>query len=276
MSKRKATASHSAQGHYHGPITRGTITDNLSCCRCSSSIDIVADHVVLSPCHCCVCPECLLEVLAEKGAGKVDCPSCGTPVSSHHFYKGRLPRREIVRHSESAAPRMTKAELLKKHPFTALSLLNQDLIRSSSAKNVDCEITVLYSASYRRKKDEGWKLTYCAELLTNVGDSLPDPEYCQSAMNFGKFLSRHFVLCSIVPYRNRISFSTPVEYLHHNADQPTPLLSFLFGLATGENRIDKGTVKQPMSETAIRLLARRQKRGISGINSLPLLLLQTC
>ena len=114
MSKRKATASHSAQGHYRGPITRGTITDNLSCCRCSSSIDIVVDHVVLSPCHCCVCPECLLEVLAEKGAGKVDCPSCGTPVSSHHFYKGRLPRREIVRHSESAAPRMTKAELLKK------------------------------------------------------------------------------------------------------------------------------------------------------------------
>jgi uncharacterized Zn finger protein (UPF0148 family) len=120
MSKRKAAASHSSQGHYHGPITRGTITDNLSCCRCSSSIDIVADHVVLSPCHCCVCPECLLEVLAEKGAGKVDCPSCGTSVSSHHFYKGRLPRREIVRHSESAAPQMTKAELLKKHPCTAL------------------------------------------------------------------------------------------------------------------------------------------------------------
>jgi hypothetical protein len=141
---------------------------------------------------------------------------------------------------------MTKAELLKKHPFTALSLLNQDLIRSSSAENVDCEITVLYSASYRRKKDEGWKLTYCAELLTNVGDSLPDPEYCQSAMNFGKFLSRHFVVCSIVPYRDRIRFSTPVEYLHHNADQPTPLLSFLFGLATGENRIDKATVKQPI------------------------------
>jgi hypothetical protein len=141
---------------------------------------------------------------------------------------------------------MTKAELLKKHPFTALSLLNQDLICSSSAENIDCEITLLYSASYRRKKEEGWKLTYCTELLTNVGESLPGPEYCQSAMNFGKFLSRHFVVCSIVSYRNRISFSTPVEYLHHNADQPTPLLSFLFGLATGENRIDKATVKQPI------------------------------
>ena len=96
-----------------------------------------------------------MEVLAEKGAGKVDCPSCGTSVSSHHFYKGRLPLREIVRHYESAAPRMTKAELLKKHLFTALSLLNQDLISSCSVENVDCEITVLYSASYKRKKDEG-------------------------------------------------------------------------------------------------------------------------
>jgi hypothetical protein len=72
--------------------------------------------------------------------GKVDCPSCGTPVSSHHFYKGQLLCREIVRHSESAAPQMAKAELLKKHLFTALSLLNQDLISSCSVENVDCEI----------------------------------------------------------------------------------------------------------------------------------------
>jgi hypothetical protein len=86
-----------------------------------------------------------LEVLAEKGADKVDCPSCGTPVSSHHFYKGRLPLREIVRHSESAAPRMTKAELLKKHLFTALSLLNQDLISSCSFENIDYEIRCLPS-----------------------------------------------------------------------------------------------------------------------------------
>ena len=143
-------------------------------------------------------------MLAEKGYGKLDCPSCATPVSSHHFYKGRQLRWEIVWHIESTAPRMTRAELLKKHPFTALSLLNQDLIHSSSAKNVDCEITVLYSSSYKRKKDEGWKLTCCAELLTSL--------YCQSVMNFGKFLSRHIVVCSIFPYRDRIRLSTPLEY----------------------------------------------------------------
>jgi len=34
--------------------------------------------------------------------------------------------------------------------------------------------------------------------------------------------------------------------LHHNADKPKLLLSFLFGLATGENCIDKATVKQPI------------------------------
>jgi hypothetical protein len=166
MSKRKATTSHSSQGHYHWPITRGTITDNLSCCRCSSSIDIVADHAVLSPYHCCVCPECLLEVLTEKGAGKVDCPSCGTPFSSHHFYKGRLPRQEIVWHSESAAPRMTKAELLKKHLFTALSLLNQDLISSCSVENVDCEIRCSLT-----KAPAKWIVRVAAPPLTLIGST---------------------------------------------------------------------------------------------------------
>jgi hypothetical protein len=50
---------------------------------------------------------------------------------------------------------MTKAELLKKHLFTALSLSNQDLIRSSSAKNVDCEImqcSILPATDGRRMK----------------------------------------------------------------------------------------------------------------------------
>jgi uncharacterized Zn finger protein (UPF0148 family) len=169
ISKRKATTSHSSQGHYHWPITRGTITDNLSCCRCSSSIDIVVDHVVLSPCHCCVCPECLLEVLAEKGTGKVDCPSCGTPVSSHHFYK-----------AESTAPQMTKAELLKKHLFTALSLLNQDLISSCSVENVDCEIR---SRRVRRRRSELsmlQRLRWLSSVLRRQALAAEGSEACSS------------------------------------------------------------------------------------------------
>jgi hypothetical protein len=82
----------------HAPPQAGH-NKNSNDSRCSSSIDIVANHVVLSPFQCCVS-----QSQTEKGAGKVDCPSCGTPVSSHHFYKGRLPHRKIVRHSESTAP----------------------------------------------------------------------------------------------------------------------------------------------------------------------------
>jgi hypothetical protein len=131
---------------------------------------------------------------------------------------------------------------------------------------------VLYSASYKRKKDEGWKLTCLAELFTKVGDSLPGPKYCQSVINFGKFLSRHLVVCSIVPYRDRIRFSTPVEYLHHNTDKPTLLLSFLFGLATGENRIDKATVKQPIIQGSNQAAGKNAKARNTNPDQLQLML----
>ena len=150
MRKRRADGAESGQQQYSRPITRNVLTDDLRCRRCSSSIELAADHVVLSPCGCRLCPECLLEVLAEKGAGEVDCPCCSASVSSHQFHKARQPRREIVKHACQSQSQMSAEEMLLKHPQMALVSANVELLRN--APNDACEmLLLLYGICYSRE-----------------------------------------------------------------------------------------------------------------------------
>jgi len=55
-----------------------------SCYSCNQQL-YLHDHVILKPCHCIVCPKCLLSAHAARGTALLSCGKCGTKVNSHEF-----------------------------------------------------------------------------------------------------------------------------------------------------------------------------------------------
>ena len=64
------------------------------------------------------------------------------------------------------------------------------------------------------------------------------------------FLHPAITVPSIVPYEKVESLS-PARLVNKRMDNPTLLLLFLFGLATGEKQIDEATVREPIRDPLI-------------------------
>jgi hypothetical protein len=99
MPKRTANGSPPTKKNRSRRVTR-SLDKSLVCAFCRSNIPLIADHAVIYPCQCDVCPQCLLELLGTKGTKDVDCSACNTPIHSHHFHKARVPNASVVKYEQ--------------------------------------------------------------------------------------------------------------------------------------------------------------------------------
>ena len=104
MSKRGPVESLASLSRTTRPITCRNKSDNLSCSWCSRDISPDADHVVLSPCQCTVCPKCLLFELAPRGNSEAQCHCCSSPICSHQYFESRLAQLPKAEYQKPTLP----------------------------------------------------------------------------------------------------------------------------------------------------------------------------
>jgi hypothetical protein len=127
MSKRGPVESLASLSRTTRPITRRTKSDNLSCSWCSRTIPPEADHVVLSPCKCTVCPRCLLHELAPRGNNEVQCLCCSSPICTHQYFESWLAQLPKATYQKPSAEPQVDDKLWLQQPMKCLTLsyLNQ-------------------------------------------------------------------------------------------------------------------------------------------------------
>jgi hypothetical protein len=81
------------------------------------------------------------------------------------------------------------------------------------------------------------KLHTQCKLIEHIGNESPEEEYCDQLQKFFAFLHPQITGKSTTPYA-QIPTLTPDEFLDHALSVPNPLLSALFGLATGYAEMD--------------------------------------
>ena len=106
--------------------------------------------------------------------------------------------------------------------------------------------TVLYGVrlSYDGATNKKLSMQKCIVPLTIIEESSP-LDIGARLQEFGVFLQPVITIPSKMPYPKSESLS-PQKFVAKRLDHPSPLLLFLFGLATGELQIDESTVRQPI------------------------------
>ena len=145
MSKQGPVESLASLSRTTRPITRRTKTDNLSCSWCSSNISPMADHAVLSPCECAVCPKCLLRELAPRGRNEAQCSSCESLITSHQYFEAWMPQLPRVEYHEQEKEEEINDKKWLQQPMKCLSL-------TSLRNRNDCVQTCLLAASHSTKQ----------------------------------------------------------------------------------------------------------------------------
>lgn len=87
----------------------------------------------------------------------------------------------------------------------------------------------------------------CIVPLTIVSGTTLNRSICRGIQQFGVFLEKTITQRSITPYDQAEALS-PQRFVAKKLDSLTPLLSLLFGLATGNGVIDESTIRQPISD----------------------------
>ena len=238
MSKRPAE-SQGSRASSNRRITRGAI---LQCSSCSSPIDSEADHVELSPCCCVVCPECYISLQhSQRGTEELDC-RCGVAVKAHQFVKARIPRPEIVTHQQQSKPDNWLAR-----PITTLFSKFSHIIQAKDAN--PWELRLYYGL--RMWKEEGLESRVQYDtIVTPVvvrGPGATIQSFCSAMQKFGAYLHQSVLEFSRTAYKDTKT-QTPEQFVHHKVDSPTPLLSLLYGMATGEAKpYDGEKIKTPIT-----------------------------
>ena len=214
------------------PITRRTRSDNLSCSWCSSGIAPAADHVVLSPCQCTVCPKCLLSELAPRGRSEAQCLCCSSPICSHQYFQSRLAQLPKAEYHEPQTEPQIDDKLWVQQPMKCLALTYTK--QKQLTPNTPFECTVLYGVSFVNDgSGEANKLhvNRCIVPLTIINNAAnTDSSIYRGMQQFGVFLEKVVTRRSITPY-DQVEALSPQRFVAKKLDNLTPLLSLIYGLA---------------------------------------------
>jgi hypothetical protein len=118
--------------------------------------------------------------------------------------------------------------------------MNRSLFESPP--NEACELTLMYGLRYSKAANESkWTFERCIVPLTKIGAGIPGQGFCSAVRQFGAFLFKTITQSSKKAY-SEMKAMAPDEFIKQKVQQLTPLTSFAFGLATGENKIKSATI----------------------------------
>lgn len=258
MSKRGPVESLASLSRTTRPITRRNKSDNLSCSWCSRDISPDADHVVLSPCQCTVCPKCLLFELAPRGNSEAQCHCCSSPICSHQYFESRLAQLPKAEYQKPTAEPQIDDKTWLQQPMKCLTLSYVKQKQLTPDKPFEC--TVLYGV---RIVNEGggnskFDLQKCVVPFTFVGSNQQtNRAMCDQMHEFGVFLHQIVTIRSATPYSEAESLS-PQRFVAKKLDNPTLLLSLCFGMATG-TVMDSDAIRQPITDPINQTLSDKAK-----------------
>lgn len=221
-------------------LETGQKTDGVMCVDCNVDIPFTSDHVELNPCGCVLCCRCALQHHGERGAAPLECPCCSASIEGHHYHSQRNPDERKVRYPKPTNPNdYNHVTARAKQPMAFLYHERGDLIKSMYNSHDKCSIAVLYCAKFVRENiGDKLKLYSTIHTISHVGDDRPNQQYCDELQHFFAFLHPQITTASITPYAEIPTMN--VQEFHDDAlTNQTPLMSTLFGLATGVEKIDK-------------------------------------
>lgn len=225
-----------------GKIDRGECNDGLRCSSCGNDIHVNADHVVLNPCNCILCTRCLLNSHASRGSFAMYCPTCDgndTKVTSHRYYAARTPDQEDTHYKTCLCDGREETDYYIKNNLPKKHLAQKE--RAGVERLEEGEsIAVLYAFRLKKGKDNDvTKFTYTETISDHIKTEDDMEEYSAKCGKFMAFLHELIVGPSKIK-KDDVPNLIPAEVVDYCADRYTqsPLLSSLYGLATGREEAD--------------------------------------
>jgi hypothetical protein len=263
MSKRTADGAPPTKRNGSRRVTR-SLDKSLACAFCHSEIPLIADHVVVYPCQCNVCPRCLLELLSPRGTADVDCLACGTPIHSHQFHRARAPDAKVVKCEQPQQkqqpppePQQIDDKSWLRHPLRSFVTMNRSLFESPPDEA--CELTLMYGLRYSKAANESkWTFERCIVPLTKIGAGIPGQGFCSAVRQFGAFLFKTITQSSKKAY-SEMKAMAPDEFIKQKVQQLTPL-TILRGHA-GDRLANRQKIKDANQQKSGRILIS----GSSGV-----------
>ena len=169
------------------------------------------------------------------------CPCHKIEVVGHQFHSSRRqPDRRKVVYKDPKVKEHNSNTISTHLPMTCLYQEKKQEIEVMRCKEDEWIVLVLYAAKIIKLQGRTKKILVqsCVKAFSDVGSSKPSDEYCDGMQEFFAFLQPNILTPSITPY-TKIPTLIPMEFQEHAFANRTPLLSALFGLATGQSRVDK-------------------------------------
>ena len=226
-----------------GKIDRGECSDGLSCSYCHDDIHVNAEHVVLKPCKCTLCTRCLLNSHALRGSFTMYCPTCdggdtNTKVTSHRYFSARTPDEEDTHYKTCLCDGEETDDYIKNN------LPKKHLAQKEGAGVGRLEegesIAVLYAFRLKKGKNNNIeRYTYTETISDHIKTEDDMEDYSTKCGKFMAFLHELIVGPSKIE-KDDVPNLMPAEVVDYYADRysQSPLLSSLYGLATGREKAD--------------------------------------
>lgn len=224
-----------------GKIDRGECNDGLSCSSCGNDIHVNADHVVLSPCNCILCTRCLLNSHALRGSFAMYCPTCDgndTKVTSHRYFSARTPDEEDTNYKTCLCDGEETDDYIKNN-FPKKHLAQKEGAGVGRLEEGE-SIAVLYAFRLKKGKNNNVeRYTYTETISDHIKTEDDMEDYSTKCGKFMAFLHELIVRPSKIE-RDDVPNLMPAEVVDYYADRysQSPLLSSLYGLATGRGKAD--------------------------------------
>lgn len=244
-------------------MDNGECGDGLTCSSCEKDIHVNADHVVLKPCRCVVCTRCLSNHHARRGSHAFVCPTCNIEVHSHRYHSARTPEADETWYTECPyVGEPTDDDIKQKYP--RMYLQKEEGLDGVKRLKEGESIAVIYSC--RLKKAEGGQIerfTYSGTISQRIETETEMENYCSTLGDFMAFLHELITKPSVIP-KEEVPCLRPADIVDYCADRYTqsPLLSSLFGLATGKSQPDFDKVLGDFADHQSQLLAVAGAEGM--------------
>lgn len=119
---------------------------------------------------------------------------------------------------------------------------------------------LLYGIRYSRESNAtDWTFEKCIKPLKRIENQPLEDNFVGSLMEFGQFIHKSIVNCSRSPYKDTHAFG-PGDFILHKTYNFSPLSAFLFGLATGKDKVDFPTVRMPINPDIYQTAGEKAKR----------------
>ena len=165
---------------------------------CSSPIGMDNKHVLLAPCGCSACFDCLLNAHVDCGTSLLTCQKCDMLVTSHQFHKSCLSieKRKNYHTNEEV---INVGVMKRTHPLKYLGQQEWDNITSAPADE-SAKAIVLYAAVISKDAgaDSSPKVDSTIKTFHHIGNG-NSLAYNKQLSEFSAFLYPHITKLSITP-----------------------------------------------------------------------------